>query len=168
MLRRSEYLLDIVNRYVRLHGSSKSIQININTCILNCSRNFTLVFFMKNVLQLDADVKRCRDSKMGFLFPLITLFQLEKDFVKLLLPRKICKKIYKDIYSLWLIPSYTDIINIFYLFDKFDVNSEDILTSDDFKQFIFEVKTVPDDYLVNTLPTCICPKCTDFRSNRST
>ncbi|CAG2215590.1 unnamed protein product [Mytilus edulis] len=168
VLRRSEYLLDVVNRYVRLHGSSKSIELNINPCLLNFTRNFTLGFFMKNVLQLDADVKRCIDSTLGILIPLIALVQLEKDFVKLLLPRRICKKIYKDIYSLWLVPSYTDIISNFYLFDKFDVSSADILTSDDFKQFIFEVKTVHDDYLVNTLPTCICPKCTAFRSNRST
>ncbi|CAC5384265.1 unnamed protein product [Mytilus coruscus] len=160
VLRRSEYLLDVVNRYVQLHGSSNSIELNID--ISNCNRNFTLGFFMKNIQQCDSDVKRCRDSKMGFLTPLITMFQLEKDYVKLLLPRKICNKNYKDIHSLWLVPLYKDIISNFYLFDTFDVNTKDILTSDDFKQFIFEVKTLHDDYLVHTLPTCICQKCTAF------
>ncbi|CAC5411187.1 unnamed protein product [Mytilus coruscus] len=165
VLRRSEYLLDIVNRYIQLHGSSNSIELDID--ISNCNRNFTLGFFMKYLQQSDSDIKRCRDSKMFFLTPLITLFKLDKDFVKLLLPKKICKKNSKDIYSLWLLPLYKDIISSFYLFENFDVSTKDISTLDHFKHFIFEVKTLHDDYLVNTLPTCTCEN-TSFRSNRST
>lgn len=59
---------------------------------------------MKNLVACEGDVERCRDLKVNHLTPLVKKFKLDKQFVRLLLPRKI---IYiGDIFVLWFDQAY--------------------------------------------------------------
>ena len=83
VLARSMYLLDIVK--------SRNVSDNVEHVYLDlskCNRNFTLGFFLKNLQSSPSEVNMCREKKMSLLIPLIKLLQIDKHFVKMMLPRK--------------------------------------------------------------------------------
>ena len=80
-----------------------------------CNRNFTIGFFMKKLQPSPSEVKMCREKKMSLLIPLIKLLQIEKHFVKMMLPRKLDKNNVKDVHLLWSDQVYKEVVNDKYL-----------------------------------------------------
>jgi hypothetical protein len=66
-----------------------------------CNRNFTIGFFMKKLQTSSSEVKMCPEKKMSLLIPLIKLLQIDKHFVKMMLPKKLDKNNVKEVHLLW-------------------------------------------------------------------
>lgn len=163
-LKRSEFLLDVVNNYMQMQSENNIVEIEI--LLLGYNRNFTLGFLFKNFVTNNSEVKRCREAKTALLIPLIEKFKLEKDFVKLLLPRKISAKNVDAIHTLYIIPMYRSVIYEFYLFNLHGINTHEHLSAEDFMRLLHELKTCHSHYLVHILPVCICLRCTEYRHER--
>lgn len=160
---RSSLLLNSVNNFVKMYGVNSSIELDID--VSACNQSFTLGYFLNN-LQSDF-VERCRDRKADLLVPLIKKFELEPDFVKLLLPRKIMKKNCAGLHSLYMMPIYRSVIHEFYMFDSFGISKPSgIISYDEFIRLLHEVKTCHEHFLVYILPNCICFQCTKYRTDR--
>ncbi|CAG2239181.1 unnamed protein product [Mytilus edulis] len=121
---------------------------------------------LTDIVNDNSEVKRCREGKTALLVPLIEKFQLETDFVKLLLPRKISAKNAVAIHSLYIKPMYRSVINEFYLLNLHGVNSQGHISAEDFMRLLHELKTCHAHYLVHILPVCICLRCTEYRHER--
>lgn len=104
--------------------------VELDIDVSACNRRFTLGYFLSN-LQSDDTVERCRDRKAGLLIPIINKFELEPNFVKLLLPRKIIKKNCEWLHSLYMMPIYRSIVHEFYMFDYFGITKPPGLLSRD-------------------------------------
>ncbi|CAC5422018.1 unnamed protein product [Mytilus coruscus] len=163
-LKRNEFLLDVVNNYRQMQNENDIIEIEI--ILSEYNRNFTLGFLLKHLVNDNSEVKICREGKTALLIPLIEKFQLETDFVKLLLPRKISAKNAVAIHSLYIKPMYRSVINEFYLLNLNGVNSQGHISADDFMRLLHELKTRHAHYLVHILPVCICLRCTEYRHER--
>ena len=72
---------------------------------------------MKNLQASPSEVKMCREKKMSLLIPLIKLLQIDKHFVKMMLPRKLDKNNVKDVHLLWSGQAYKEVVN-----DKYVIN----------------------------------------------
>lgn len=162
-LTRSLFLLNSVNTYVKFNGYKPSVELDID--VSHCSLSFTLGYFLKNLQS--HDILRCRDCKAGLLVPLVQKFELDPNFVKLILPRKIIKKNCEGLHALYVMPIYRSILHDFYMFDYFGVpRSSGLISRNEFFRMVHEIKTCHDHYLVNILPNCICHQCTLYRRDR--
>jgi hypothetical protein len=144
------YLLDIVkSRYFSYNGEHVYLDLS------KCNRNFTIGFFMKKLQTSPSEVKMCREKKMSLLIPLIKLLQIDKHFVKMMLPRKLDKNNVKDVHLLWSDQVYKEVVNDKYLINFHGAQTNVHLSIDQFMQLTREVKVSHGDYLVNHLPHCI-------------
>ena len=163
VLQRSEFLLNAVNK-LKFPFNCKEVQLDIS--LSSCNRNFILGYFMKNLIARDSEVIMCRERKASFLKCAIMFFKLERDFVKLLLPRKVDQNNLNAFFSIWQDVEYQDIVNQKYLIDVFAGKNVGISSLDEFERLLEEVKTCHEEYLVYHLPFCICNICCNYRHNR--
>jgi hypothetical protein len=103
---------------------------------------------------------------MSLLIPLIKLLQIDKHFVKMMLPRKLDKNNVKDVHLLWSGQVYKEVVNDKYLINFHGAQTNVHLSIDQFMQLTHEVKVGHGDYLVNHLPHCVCDNCSQFRHER--
>ena len=144
------YLLDIVkSRHFSYNGEHVYLDLP------KCNRNFTIGFFMKKLQTSPSEVKMCREKKMSLLIPLIKLLQIDKHFVKMMLPRKLDKNNVKDVHLLWSDQVYKEVVNDKYLINFHGAQTNVHLSIDQFMQLTREVKVSHGDYLVNHLPHCM-------------
>jgi hypothetical protein len=108
----------------------------------------------------------CREKKMSLLIPLIKLLQIDKHFVKMMLPRKLDKNNVKDVHLLWSGQAYKEVVNDKYVINFHGAQTNVHLSIDQFMQLTHEVKVCHGDYLVNHLPHCVCDNCSQFRHER--
>jgi hypothetical protein len=94
---------------------------------------------MKNLQSSPSEVKMCREKKMSLLMPLIKLLQIDKQFVKMMLPRKINKNNVKDVHLLWSDQVYKDVVNDKYLINFHGAQTNVHLNIDQFMQLIHEI-----------------------------
>jgi hypothetical protein len=158
VLARSMYLLDIVKSR-HFSGNVEHVYLDLS----KCNRNFTLGFFMKNLQASPFEVKLFGEKKMSLLIPLIKLLQIDKHFLKMMLPRKIDKNNVKNVHVLWSDQVYKDVVNDKYLINFHGAQTNVHLNIDQCMQLIHEIKICHGDYLVNHLPHCVCDNCSQFR-----
>ena len=161
VLARSMYLLNIVN--------SRHFSYNVEHVYLDlskCNRNFTIGFFMNNLQASPSEVKMCRGKTISPLIPLVKLLQIDKHFVKMMLPTKLDKNNVKDVHLLWSDQVYKEVVNDKYLINFHGPQTNVHLSIDQFMQLTHEVKVCHGNYLVNHLPHCVCDNCSQFRYER--
>ena len=86
---------------------------------------------------------------MSPLIPLIKLLQIDKHFVRMMLPRKLDRNNVKDVHVLWSDQVYKEVVNDKYLINFHGAQTNVHLSIDQFMQLTHE------DSLVNHLPHCI-------------